>query len=582
MFHYIGYFLQRKQQCCATVRVFCSPNPVQIPDGAAILDIIERIRRDVIGDRQLIDTPFGQRPLIYADYTASGRSLGSVESFIRERVLPLYANTHSDSSLTGRQSNALREEARQTIRHATGATADDAVIFCGSGATAAINRLIDIMGLRLPTDPARAAVLLEQVPEAQRPVVFVGPYEHHSNELPWRESLCSVVPIPLDGSGHPDQQALRDALVRMKHRPLRIGSFSAASNVTGIRTDTAAISRLLHEHGAIAFWDYAAAAPYVQIDMTDKEAVFLSPHKFIGGPGTPGVLIVKRHLAEHPVPAAPGGGTVSFVTPDQHDYLQDLERREEGGTPGIVEAIRAGLVFRIQQAVGTQRIGSLEHQHLQRALDAWRSHPAIDLLGDPDAERLSIVSFRIRAGERQLHYGLVTVLLNDLFGIQARGGCSCAGPYGHSLLELDGATSQQLRTEVLRGNQILRPGWVRMNFNYFIDDETLDYLIGATLFIADHGARLQALYRHDPVTGVWRHRGSESAPLVSLEAFEPGVASTRATCCDRPLQEFLEEAHRLLAILPETAEEDDGLQLDARAESARWFFRSSDQPRPPT
>ncbi|MEX1196829.1 MAG: aminotransferase class V-fold PLP-dependent enzyme [Pseudohongiellaceae bacterium] len=531
----------------------------------------------MIGERQSIETPFGQRPLVYADYTASGRSLASVESFIRQRVLPLYANTHSDSSLTGRQSNALREEARRMIRNATSATADDAVIFCGSGATAAINRLIDIMGLRLSTDPARAALLLEQIPEAQRPVVFVGPYEHHSNELPWRESLCTVVSIPLDDNGHLDRDALRDALIRMKDRPLRIGSFSAASNVTGIRTDTTAISRLLHDHDALTFWDYAAAAPYVRIDMTDKDAVFLSPHKFIGGPGTPGVLIVKRHLATHAVPAMPGGGTVSFVTPDKHDYLQDLERREEGGTPGIVEAIRAGLVFRVQQTVGTARIESLERQHLQHALEAWRSHPSIHLLGDPEAERLSIVSLQIRAGERQLHYGLVTVLLNDLFGIQARGGCSCAGPYGHTLLGLDGPVSQQLRTEVLRGNQILRPGWVRMNFNYFIDEETLEYLIEAILFIADHGARLQGLYRFDASAGTWRHRRSANAPLISLEDFEPGVASTGTAICDRPLRDFLTEARELLPSIPEAPDDDDGLALDTLAESARWFFRSPDQ-----
>jgi len=540
------------------------------------VELIEQIRQDVIGERQLIDTPFGQQPLIYADYTASGRSLRSIESFISERVLPLYANTHSDSSLTGRQSNALREQARQAIRDATGASEKDAVIFCGSGATAAVNRLIDIMGLRLPIDPERAALLLERIPASQRPVVFVGPYEHHSNELPWRESLCTVVTIPLNAEGQLDTRALQEQLVRMKHRPLRIGSFSAASNVTGIRSDTKTVSALLHRHGALAFWDYAAAAPYVGIDMTDKDAVFLSPHKFVGGPGTPGVLIMKRGLAVHPVPAVPGGGTVSFVTPDEHDYLDHLERREEGGTPGIVEAIRAGLVFRLQQSVGTETIEALEKQHLEMALDAWRQHPAIRILGDSGADRLSIVSLQFLAGDRQLHYGLVTVLLNDLFGIQARGGCSCAGPYGHTLLGLDSSISRQLRDEVLRGNQILRPGWVRLNFNYFIDEETLDYLIRAVLFIADHGPRLQSLYRYDAGSGIWCHRHRDNPPLTGLDDFIPGQRCDRAALCERALQHFLDEAGSLLETIPDTPEADDGLALDSRAERARWFFRTCD------
>ncbi|MGM0633975.1 MAG: aminotransferase class V-fold PLP-dependent enzyme, partial [Pseudomonadota bacterium] len=476
----------------------------------------------------------------------------------------------------GRQSNVLREQARQSIRDAIDATDEDAVIFCGSGATAAINRLIDILGLRLPTDPERAAVLLERIPESQRPVVFVGPYEHHSNELPWRESLCTVIPVPLGDTGAPDIRVLEEQLVRTRDRPLRIGSFSAASNVTGVRTDTAAISALLHRHDALAFWDYAAAAPYVGISMQDKDAIFVSPHKFIGGPGTPGVLVMKQRLARHAVPAVPGGGTVAFVTPDDHDYLDNLERREEGGTPGIVEAIRAGLVFRLQQSVGTERIESLERQHLQKALAAWQPHPDIDVLGSPDADRLSIVSLQIQAGGRQLHYGLVTVMLNDLFGIQARGGCSCAGPYGHSLLGLDHDTSRQLRAEVLRGNQILRPGWVRMNFNYFIDRDTLDYLIGAVLFIADHGARLQSLYRFDASSGTWCHRSVAPTRLVGLDDFTPGQQYAPLPHASQPLSWFLDEAEHVVEGIPEETEVGDGLELDAQAERVRWFFRSAD------
>ena len=362
----------------------------------------------------------------------------------------------------------------------------------------------------------------------------------------------------------------------MRDRPLRIGCFSAASNVTGLRTDTARISQLLHQHDALACWDYAAAAPYVRISMQDKDAVFLSPHKFIGGPGTPGVLVMKRHLARHPVPSTPGGGTVAFVTPEDHDYLDNLERREEGGTPGIVEAIRAGLVFRLQQSVGTDRIAALEHEHLQTALTLWRKHPRMHVLGDHDGERLGIVSWQIRAGDRQLHYGLVTVLLNDLFGIQARGGCSCAGPYGHTLLGLDHPLSRRLRAEVLRGNPVLRPGWVRMNFNYFIDRETLEYLIHAVLFIADHGERLQSLYRYDASSGTWRHRAAGNRPLTALDDFSPGRRYETLPRCHRPLSVFLAEAEEMLGGIPAKPDPDDGLQLDAHAEEVRWFFRCGD------
>ena len=315
--------------------------------------LIERIRHSVIGSRAPISTPFGEKPLIYADYTASGRSLGFIEEFIGEQVLPFYANTHTETSFTGAQTTALREQARSIIRRAVNGGSDDQVIFCGAGATAAINKLIDIMNLRLPDDLSRRYDLASSIPPSERPVVFIGPYEHHSNELPWRESIAELVVTPLDGQGQIDSRALEARLLAYADRPLKIGSFSAASNVTGVKSDVAGISALLKKHGALAFWDYAAAAPYVGIDMngdTPLDAVFISPHKFIGGPGTPGVLVAKKAIMQNRVPAVVGGGTVKYVTPVDHRYIEDHERREEGGTPGIVESIRAGLVFKLQQA----------------------------------------------------------------------------------------------------------------------------------------------------------------------------------------------------------------------------------------
>ena len=324
-----------------------------VPSGVVTSPLLERVRRGVIGEGELMDGPFGPRRVTYADYTASGRSLDFIEDFIRDAVLPRYANTHTESSGTGLATTRLREDARRIIHDAVGGTDDDLVIFCGSGATAAVNKLIGILELRIPAGLDERYQLSARIPEAERPVVFVGPYEHHSNELPWRESIADVVVIGEDADGHIDLADLSGQLIRYARRPLRIGSFSAASNVTGILTDTGAVAALLHAHGALSFWDYAAAGPYLPIRVAasapgagdHKDAVFLSPHKFPGGPQTPGVLVVRRDLVRNTVPTVPGGGTVAFVDPVGHRYLDDPVAREEGGTPAIVESIRAGLVF---------------------------------------------------------------------------------------------------------------------------------------------------------------------------------------------------------------------------------------------
>ena len=539
-------------------------------------ELVAKIRDSVIGDGQLIETSFGQKPLIYADYTASGRSLDFIEQFITNRVLPFYANTHTETSFTGAQSTAFREEARQSIKQAVNAVEDDQLIFCGSGATAAINKLIDILDLRLPVNLNERHKFLDLVPVASRPVIFIGPYEHHSNEIPWRESIADVVVIPLSQSGQLDTKVLQAKLIEFADRPLKIGSFSAASNVTGLKTDVDEVAALLHQYDALSFWDYAAAAPYVSIDMNplnstcSKDAVFLSPHKFVGGPGTPGVLIVKKKLLKNSVPASPGGGTVLYVTPVDHQFIADHERREEGGTPAIVESVRAGLVFKLQQAVGTDLIESLEASFKERALAQWKLNKNIEVLGDSSQEGLSIFSLRIKHEEADLHYGFVVALLNDLFGIQARGGCSCAGPYGHELLGMDLNYSRKLEKELNKGHMVMRPGWVRLNFNYFINEETFDYLLNAIEYVSELGWKLLPFYEIDSDSGTWRYQGA-SMKLKSL-CLESLFVEDQQPAMDpaKPLSEYLDEALKELNKVDESRVRYS-LSLPESANKMRWF-----------
>ena len=490
------------------------------------------LRRQIVGIDSAFDTPFGRRLMVYCDYTASGRCLIFVERYL-QTLQRVYANTHTEDDLTGRSMSRLLHEAELTIKRAVNAGPNGRIIACGTGATGAIDKLQQILGVSLP--PATRKVVGDQLREfmgdepfeafrrfqqAHQPVVFVGPYEHHSNEVTWRQGLATVVEVNLTDDGGVDLVHLERLLREPEYLGrLRIGSFSAASNVTGMRSPVREIARMLHAHGAYACFDFAASAPYVDVDMNPPagrdggdpslDAVFISPHKFLGGPGSSGVLVFNERLYQRDLPpSVGGGGTVAYVSPVDQDFIADIEEREKAGTPGVLQTLKAALAMELKGRIGVERIEAREQELLSRAMERWAAHERIELMGNPDPKRrIGIVSFNLRDPRgRYLHPKFVTVLLNDLFGIQSRAGCSCAGPYGHRLLGIDPSTSELYRDWVRKGYQGIKPGWCRVGFHYAMDDLEAAFVTEAVEFIAEYGYRFLPLYRFDAGTGMWSHR----------------------------------------------------------------------------
>jgi len=551
-----------------------------------------------------INTPFGSRRVCYCDYTASGRPLKYIEEYISSVVAPLFANTHTETSATGLQTTHFREEARQIVLDAFNANAKDHVlIFVGSGCTGAINKFMHLMNMHVPFH-LRELVKQHRSDEL-RPLVFISPSEHHSNELMWRESLCEVRVIAHEKSGEVSDKLLRAALEEEKARQaetgvkrLVVGSFTAASNVTGLRTNVYVISALLHEYGAIAAWDFAAAAPYVDINVNGDpylpnshlDAAFVSPHKFVGGPGTPGILVARRRIfpsTTNAPPTIPGGGTVLMVWQDGGVvYERDLLHREEAGTPDILGSIRCGLVYQLRAKVGIKLIEKIEGSYAQRAVKRFKAAGNIWVMGDHHTNvdsasmRLSITSFNIYIPEaaladappdvadklkgKMLHPHFVAALLNDLYGIQARSGCSCAGPLAVSLFEpmvADGFQETLVKNSEA-GFHAYKPGWARVNFNFFITEAEFDFVCTAIEQIASHGYKLLPLYALCLKTGQYffnnrydRFDGVRTLAEIKLEdesvTWKEPVASTRtfAETLDKALEVYASATERVNGML---------------------------------
>jgi hypothetical protein len=310
-------------------------------------------------------------------------------------------------------------------------------------------------------------------------------------------------------------------------------------------------------------------------ELASKDAVFVSPHKFVGGPGTPGLLIAKRSLFSNRVPVVPGGGTIRFVSPDGHSYHPAPEVREEGGTPAIVESIRAGLAFALKDAVGADEIRRREGRMAWKALVAWGANPRIHVVGNPEVERVGIVSLVVRHPRGLLHSHFVAAVLNDLFGIQVRSGCFCAGPYVHRLAPIPRLWSRRMAAEVEAGHEGAKLSLLRVSFGYFMSDAVVDYVIEAVNLVADEGWRLLPHYRFDPDTARWHHRHERAESSPDLLRAALGERPARRTAPESVLAGHLREARALLRGLEPPAAVPQP-RLTPRFERIRWFPLPSD------
>lgn len=485
---------------------------------------IDQLREEIIGSQKSIETPYGKKLITYGDFTASGRSLRCVEGYMM-KISETYANTHTEDCFMGRQTTVLYHDAKERIRRLLGANDEYAVLSVGSGTTGAIQRLSQILGIYEAPATRQMYGASSQQLNPMRPVIFVGPYEHHSNELIWKEANAEVIEIGLDAEGFFSLADLEHQMKKYKKTNRRmIGAFSAASNVTGVISPIKKITEIIHQYGGIVFFDFAASGPYVNIQMVQEDGnyfdgIYLSPHKFVGGPGSSGLLVFKKNLYDtHVGPTCAGGGTVEYVSSLDYDFVSDIERREDAGTPAILQTLRTAIALEIKNAVSVPVIESMEDAYIEEAIERVLKNPMIEMIGPKTTKnRLGILSFSIKYKEHYLHPRYVTTLLNDLFGIQSRAGCSCAGPYGHLLLGIETGKSDRYRQVIKDGCEAMKPGWVRVNFHYLLERYMFEYLLFAIEFIAEHGYLFLKDYIVDAKTGNWLNHLEHNEVLQRLD-----------------------------------------------------------------
>jgi selenocysteine lyase/cysteine desulfurase len=466
-------------------------------------------RANTIGQEQTFQSPYGEQRIVYADWTASGRLYRPIEQALQQRFGPYVGNTHSESSETGRAMTLAYHAAHRILKAHVNAGPDDLIISTGTGMTGVVNKFQRILGLKAPQGLRRFV----DIPESQRPVVFITHMEHHSNQTSWYETIADVVVVPPDEHGLVDLAALEALLQEYRDRPMKIGSFTACSNVTGVCTPYHAMARLMHRAGGVVFIDFAASAPYVHIDMhpADPEerldAVLWSPHKFLGGPGASGALIFNRALYRNTVPDDCGGGTVNWTNPwGEYSFLDDIEAREDAGTPGFLQTIKAALAVQLKQQMGVDAMQRREEAIVPYVMDALQAIPGVHLLARAQRNRLAIFSFYVEG----IHYNLIVQLLNDRFGVQARGGCSCAGTYGHYLLHVDPSLSHSITERIDHGDLSDKPGWVRVSFHPTTTMADIDHTINALREITEHVAQWSQDYEYSSTTNEFTLRNGDS------------------------------------------------------------------------
>lgn len=470
-----------------------------------------KFRNNIVGVDQTYTTPYGEKKIVYADWIASGRLYRPIEEKLLNEFGPYVANTHTETTITGTTMTRAYAEARRIIKEHVGANANDVLITTGSGMTGVVNKFQRILGLKVLENLKPHT----RIPEEKRPVVFLSHMEHHSNQTTWLETIARVVVVPPDDEGLISLEHFEKCIQEHEEAPIKIAAVTAASNVTGIRTPYHEIASLIHKYNGLCFVDFACSAPYVEIDMHPEDsearldAIYFSPHKFLGGPGSSGVLLFHNDLYRNQVPDNPGGGTVSWTNPwGNHKYFDDIETREDGGTPAFLQTIRVALAIRLKEEMGVANILKREHQLISRVFDQLCGHPKINILAPEQKDRLGCFSFYID----DLHFNLAVKLLNDRYGIQTRGGCSCAGTYGHYLLHVDEEMSRSITCEIDEGDLSHKPGWIRMSLHPTQTDSEVDFICSAIRELAENFNLWKADYIYDAHTNEFTHHGRCSDP----------------------------------------------------------------------